>query len=163
MTWPLECPDWVGDDPRFGTFVLILVKKFKTETSADELRCKFAPVAAYTACALITLCPVMAFCCFPLAEKSFYLSLMNFSLSFATSLASGSLFFLLFPSCLENREELNQENERLRHAGAIMCGMVWFFFILNRTSKMLFAKKLIDGQKRHHSVVEKETRKSGSK
>ena len=119
-----------------------------------------------TACAVITLCPVMAFCCFPLAEKSFYLSLMNFSLSFATSLASGSLFFLLFPSCLENREELEKESERLRHAGAIMCGMVWFFFILNRTSKMLFAKKLIDGQKRHQSVIEsekKDHRKSGSK
>ena len=27
-----------------------------------------------------------------------------------------------------------------------MCGMVWFFFILNRTSKMLFAKKLIEDQ-----------------
>ena len=27
-----------------------------------------------------------------------------------------------------------------------MCGMVWFFFILNRTSKMLFAKKLIEEQ-----------------
>ena len=130
----------------------------------SDLRCTWAPVASYIACTVITLCPVLAFCCFPLAEKTFYLSLVNFLLSFATSLASGSLFFLLFPSCLENREELEKESETLRHAGTIMCGMVWFFFILNRTSKMLFAKKLIDGQKRHHSIAESsDKRKSNSK
>ena len=55
----------------------------------------------------------MAICCFPLAEKTVFLSFTNFILSFAMALASGSLFFLLFPSCLEDRSKFTAENERL--------------------------------------------------
>ena len=77
------------------------------------LRCEYAPIAVYTACGLLTLCPVMAICCFPLAEKTVFLSFTNFILSFAMALASGSLFFLLFPSCLEDRSKFTAENERL--------------------------------------------------
>ena len=76
-------------------------------------RCEYAPIAVYTACGLLTLCPVMAICCFPLAEKTVFLSFTNFILSFAMALASGSLFFLLFPSCLEDRSKFTAENERL--------------------------------------------------
>ena len=42
-----------------------------------------------------------------------------------------------------------------------MCGMVWFFFILNRTSKMLFAKKLIEDQPTRNGP--RGSSKSGSK
>ena len=110
MTWPLECS---SENSTLDDIDLIRYENCIISLGFKLFRCEYAPIAVYTACGLLTLCPVMAICCFPLAEKTVFLSFTNFILSFAMALASGSLFFLLFPSCLEDRSKFTAENERL--------------------------------------------------
>lgn len=136
MTWPLKC-----DNSELGVNL--------RNTTADVM-CEWKPISTYIICTVICCCPFITLACFPLAKKKIYLSVTIFALAFGMSLATGSLFFLLFPSCLEDRTKITNPHQHdvNRHVGAIMCSMVWFFFIFDRLAKFFFAKQIF--QSRHH-------------
>ena len=120
MTWPLKCDDITDEQ--------------------EIVACINSPLAVYISCALISLIPGLTIFLFPLAKKPAYLTVTNVLLAFGMSLSTGSLFYLLFPSCLEDKKQFEDEHTLLRHIGSIMCSAVWFFFIFDRLTKVLFYK-----------------------
>lgn len=116
MTWPLKCDDITDDQ--------------------EVVACINSPLAVYISCALIILIPGLTILLFPLAKKPAYLSTTNVLLAFGMSLSTGSLFYLLFPSCLEDKKQFESEHTLLRHVGSILCSAVWFFFIFDRLTKV---------------------------
>lgn len=77
-------------------------------------------------------------------QTSTYIGITNFLLAFALSTNSGTIFYLLIPSCLERKIEVEDEVEVIRHAGSIMAACIWIFFLFDRLSTFFFTRKIIN-------------------